>query len=176
MGCLQGSAEKVSCRSDSFSASLAFADSASAADLIVESAYDWSGPYVGLQGGYGWGDTQPTFDDGIASELGDVDYEGFVGGIEAGYNWQSGNLVLGVEADGSLSSIDGDFLELLGDTRPCIIAGLGCTADVDWFATGRLRLGYAMDRVLPFVTGGLAVGGVKGEFDYGALQCLPVFS
>jgi outer membrane immunogenic protein len=150
-----------------------FVGPVSAADPVIDAAYDWTGPYIGLQGGYGWGDTEPTFDDGFVSESGDVDYEGFVGGIEAGYNWQSGNLVLGVEVDGSLSGIDGDFLEVGGATRPCIIAGLGCTADVDWFATGRLRLGYAIDRVLPFVTGGLAVGGVEGEFDYGALNaCL----
>jgi outer membrane immunogenic protein len=145
---------------------------ASAADPI-DSGYDWTGPYVGFQAGYGWGDTQPTFDDGVTSENGDVDYEGFVGGIEGGYNWQSGNLVLGLEADGSISDVEGSFLDLAATSRPCIIAGLGCSADVDWFATGRLRLGLAMERVLPFVTGGIAVGGVKGTYDSGVgLACI----
>lgn len=152
---------------------MAFVSSASAADVTVDPGYDWTGPYFGLQGGYGWGDTKPTWSAGGAQESGDVNYEGFVGGIEAGYNWQSGNLVFGLEVDGSLSDIDGDFLDLVGPSRPCIIAGLGCTADVDWFATGRLRVGYAIDRLMPFITGGIAVGGVEGTFDSGAgLACI----
>ena len=151
-----------------------FAGSALAADAVDLPAYDWTGFYIGATGGYGWGSTKPNFDDGISiAGSAKVDYDGFVGGIEAGYNWQSDNLVFGIEVDGSLSDIGGDYLDLGGPHLPCITSGLGCSADVDWFATSRLRLGYAMDNVMPFITGGLAVGGVKGEFDSGVgLACL----
>jgi outer membrane immunogenic protein len=152
---------------------LAFIGSASAADIApMPEAYDWTGPYIGIQGGYGWGDTEPTYDDsvGFAGSL-EVDYEGFIGGIEAGYNWQSNNLVLGIETDASFSDINGDALDLTGVSPPCIIVGQGCSADVDWLATGRLRLGYAIDRLMPFITGGIAVGGVKGTFDSPGNAC-----
>lgn len=155
------------------SALLAFTGSASAADVAVDPvAYDWTGPYIGIQGGYGWGDTEPTFEGGIFSNnSAEVDYEGFIGGVEAGYNWQSSNLVLGIEVDGSFSDIDGDELSTSATGRPCIIPGQGCSADVDWLATGRLRLGYAIDRLMPFITGGIAVGGVKGTFDSPGNAC-----
>lgn len=142
---------------------VAYSGSALAADPVVEAVYDWTGPYIGLQGGYGWGDTQPTYE--FPEESGDVDYEGIVGGIEAGYNWQTGNIVFGLEADGSISGIDGSVVEPIGPNRPCNTPSLGCSADVDWFATARVRLGFALDNFLPFVSGGLAIGGVKGEFD-----------
>lgn len=143
---------------------LAFVGSASAADVTVDPGYDWTGPYIGLQAGYGWGDTQPTF----AASTADVNYDGFIGGIEAGYNWQSNNFVFGIEIDGSFSDINGDEL---GVNTPCVTPGEACSADVDWLATGRLRMGYAIDRLMPFITGGLAVGGVDGTFDFGACTC-----
>lgn len=150
---------------------LALVDSASAADMAIAPAHDWTGPYIGVQGGYGWGDTEPTYSTGGPAESADVNYDGFVGGIEAGYNWQSGSLVLGVEADSSLASIDGYEVDALVAQRPCIIIGQGCSADVDWFATGRLRVGYAMDTVMPYITGGVALGGVKGTFDSPGNAC-----
>ena len=140
------------------------ANSAWAADAIVDSSYDWTGMYVGLTAGYGWGDTKPTF----VVDTADVNYKGFVGGVESGYNWQSENLVLGIESSASLSDIHGNEL---GSARPCILVGSACSADVDWFTTSRLRVGYAMDQLLPFVAGGLAVGGVKGTFDTVACAC-----
>ena len=150
---------------------LAFVGPASAADIAVDPGYDWTGPYIGLHGGYGWGDTEPTYASGGPAESAEVNYDGFAGGIEAGYNWQSGNLVLGVEADGSLAGIDGYEVDELAAQRPCIIVGQGCNAEVDWFATGRLRVGYAMDTVMPFITGGIAIGGVKGTFDSPGNAC-----
>ena len=141
------------------------AGTAQAADIADTIASDWTGAYAGVDAGYGWGDTKPTFN---AISTADVNYEGFVAGIDGGYNWQSGNLVFGLEGDASLSSIDGDEI---GPNRPCIIAGIGCTADVNWFATGRVRMGFAVDRFMPFITGGVAVGGVKGTFDSPGLAC-----
>ena len=51
--------------------------------------YSWAGPYLGANLGYGWGsvDNNPT------------NPSGFVGGVQAGYNWQSGAMVFGLEGD-----------------------------------------------------------------------------
>ena len=141
------------------------AGSAQAADIADPVAFDWTGPYAGVEAGYGWGDTKPTFN---ATSTADMNYQGYVAGIDGGYNWQSGNLVFGLEGDASLSGIDG---EEVGLNTPCIIVGIGCSADVDWLATGRLRMGFSIDRFMPFVTGGVAIGGVKGTFDSPGLAC-----
>jgi outer membrane immunogenic protein len=75
--------------------------------------------------------------------------------------------VFGVEVDGSFSDIQGHLNSIV---VPCILAP-GCDADVDWLVTTRARLGYAFDNIMPFVTGGLAFGGVKGTFDSPACTC-----
>ena len=144
------------------------AGSAQAADIADPVAFDWTGAYIGIDAGYGWGDTKPTFGGFGSISTADVNYEGFVGGVDGGYNWQSNNLVLSLEGDASFSDIHGHEV---GSNTPCIIPGIGCSADVDWLATSRLRVGYAIDRFMPFITGGLAVGGVKGTFDSPGLAC-----
>ena len=73
-----------------------------------------------------------------------------------GYDWQSGNWVLGVAADGALSS--------LSDSDSQVVAGLGTVKssdDINWFGTARLRSGYALDNVLLYGTGGLALANVN---------------
>lgn len=155
------------------SAATALSGSALAADVVVDnSSYDWSGAYVGVQGGYAWGDTHPTFN---AVSSADINVEGVIGGVEAGYNMQTGNVVLGFEADASLAGIDGTLVA--GPNTPCILpvgSLSNCAADVDWLVTARARAGFAIDNVMPFITGGLAFGGVKGTFDWngaGACEC-----
>ena len=66
-----------------------------------------------------------------------------------GYNLQTGQLVVGAEADIDASWIKGT------DATAC------CETKNDWFATARVRLGYAFDRWMPFLTGGAAFGDVK---------------
>lgn len=130
---------------------LAFAGSASAADLAVpvDPVHDWSGFYVGLQGGYGWGNDNNEI--GGASVF-EEDLEGFVGGAHLGWNFQADSIVFGVEADIEASFMDAD-----------IDAGVD-DIDLDMNALGslRARIGYAMDTVLIYATGGLAVA----DFDY----------
>ena len=140
-------------------AALTFASQAAcAADVdMAPAAYDWSGPYVGVTAGYGWGNvtqSTPGFDSG------EQDMDGFVAGGTLGYNHQMDSFLIGLETDISYSDIDGSF----GD-QPLWGCGApdGCRADVDWFGTARLRLGLPMDSVLPYVTGGLAIGGVQSE-------------
>lgn len=141
--------------------------SAQAADIVDPGVYDWTGPFIGLQGGYAWGtnDTStensengpPPFTDEEGS--GSLDLDGFVGGLHAGYNWQSDRLVLGAIGDI-------EFADLKGDTE---VTSFGfpfgkLRGDLDWLGSLRLRAGFAADRALFYATGGLAVGGVEMEF------------
>jgi outer membrane immunogenic protein len=81
---------------------------------------------------------------------------GFIGGT-AGHNWQHRNWVFGLEGDISYSWIEGATSS--NPTWNCNVAN-GCQAEVNWFATLRGRVGYAVDAWLPYVTGGLAYGNV----------------
>jgi outer membrane immunogenic protein len=141
-----------------------------AADQVIDApveraGFNWSGAYVGATVGYGWGDNTYFYED----EFAEFDVDGFVAGATAGYNWQHGQFVLGVEADISYSDISGGVL-LPPTGAPCFVEG--CTADVNWFGTGRVRLGYAFENFLPFVTGGVAVGGVEGSADVDACAAM----
>ncbi len=135
------------------------------AELPVASTYNWSGGYVGLTAGYGWGDSK--FNDG--GESNPFDIKGFIGGVTVGYNYQfNQNWVAGIEADLSYSGIKGSFGpgnlgEPGGGSWTC---GSGaCVTKVDWYSTVRGRIGYAFDNILVYGTGGLAVGHVKSGID-----------
>ena len=145
------------------------AGTAHAAD-VAPAVPDWTGFYVGINGGYGGG----TFDFpmNIDADIGDytLDYDfgadltasGFFGGLQAGYNWQMDQMVLGVEGDLSVSNVQGK-LELYSDTANASISG---NAEVDWFGTARLRAGYAAtSNLLIYATGGLAWGSVTSGYD-----------
>ncbi len=134
---------------------LAAAVPAGAADLsvapiykappMVPSAYNWSGFYLGANGGGAWGTSNW---DGAGS----FNLSGGVIGGTAGFNWQTGHVVLGLEGDVDWSSLHGTTTTL---------CPAGCNTNNDWLATVRGRAGYAFDRFLPYVTGGLAVGDIR---------------
>ena len=146
--------KKILATACALGALIMFSNTASAADPLA-SIYNWSGFYVGGIAGYGFGDT--VHYNGPA-DTGKLSIDGLTGGIEAGYNFQSDALVLGLESDISISDIHGSHGPALFNTFNC---GSGpCKTDVNWLSTTRLRLGYAMDNMLPFVSGGLAIGGV----------------
>ena len=75
------------------------------APVMVDPAYNWSGFYVGGHVGGLWGRSR-VFDDGVLTESGAAT-DGVVGGILAGYNWQTGPLVLGTEGDFGWSNAQG---------------------------------------------------------------------
>jgi outer membrane immunogenic protein len=108
--------------------------------------YSWTGFYAGINGGYGWGSSNW---DGFAT---DTDVNGGLAGLTAGYNWQVNALVFGLEGDIDWSNIRGSFANAA--------CPAGCETRNNWLATVRGRLGYAFDRVMPYVTGGLAVGDI----------------
>jgi high affinity Mn2+ porin len=111
---------------------------------------NWTGAYVGGHFGYGFGSfgpgTSPILDEAV---LLPPTLTGLVGGFQAGYNVQlPDKLVLGAEADLSFPSpID----------RPATGTGPFNTT-IDYFGTARFRVGYALENVLPYLTGGVALG------------------
>jgi outer membrane immunogenic protein len=140
---------------------------AQAADIVEPTAYDWTGPYIGLQGGYAWGKNDLsakstgqviTLDAAVIDgDDGSFDLDGFVGGGHIGSNWQRDALVLGLEGDIEYADLD-DKIGIFDQAGN--LAGRD-EVEVDWLGSVRLRGGFAIDRALLYATGGLAAGGAK---------------
>lgn len=149
-------------------ATLALAGAAHAADLRapitkappLAPVYNWSGFYVGVNAGLGVGQNAASLSipAGLIAESTSLSPYGAIGGAQAGYNWQFGNWVLGVEADIQASGLEDDHSCLLL-CRPTTIATID--QSLDWFGTVRGRVGYAFGSVLAYYTGGLAYGAVQ---------------
>ena len=111
--------------------------------------FSWTGIYVGINGGYEFGNG--TFSSGTS--VSSVD--GFLAGGTVGANYQWGQFVLGVEGDGAWTNLDG--------TNATTCGGFGgCEVRSTWLATARGRAGFAWDRILFYGTGGGAFGNVQG--------------
>lgn len=129
----------------------------------------WSGLYFGINGGYGvGGDEINQFETIAGTPIGTsfanstVAPTGGLFGAQAGYNWQSGPIVFGVEGDMQRAMLRGTSCGI--ECTPTFIAPLFYTTveqKLDWFATARGRLGFANDGYLFYLTGGGAFGGVK---------------
>ena len=151
-------------------AAIGFASVASAADMPVKArpvpvavAYNWTGFYAGVNGGYAFGDSvgpitfNTSFGPTFTTTGSTFDAKGGFGGVQVGYNWQTGQIVLGIEADIQAAAIKSD-----------ISGGVTGFADtysgnrnLNYFGTARGRIGYAVDRTLLYVSGGFAYGGLK---------------
>ncbi len=107
--------------------------------------FSWTGFYVGLNGGYAWGTFSGSGSGLLANPKG-----GMLGGT-IGYNYQYGNYVIGYEGD--VDYTDTDWIK---GRRTSARGVIGSVRVDDSLITERLRLGYAWDRVLLFVTGGYA--------------------
>ncbi|MFT3986404.1 outer membrane protein [Aestuariivirga sp.] len=118
--------------------------SAFAADIAPPPAYDWSGAYVGIVGGYAFGGDDKVGLTGIGN-IGKLDVSGFAGGVTAGYNFQHDSIVLGLEGDLLGGSISDKFSNRYSGKN-----------DIDFYGTARLRGGFAFDNALIYATGGLA--------------------
>ncbi len=120
--------------------------------------FSWTGFYVGLNGGYGWG--RSNWSNAFGS-TGDFDVKGGLAGGTLGYNMQTGVWVWGLEGDFDASWIKGSA---------SICGFAGCETRNRWLATGRGRIGYAWDRWLPFLTGGAAFGDIKMSTPLGSSE------
>ena len=122
------------------------------APAVAAPMYDWSGFYVGVFGGGGYGNhnlNNALGPAGFANFTANYSSNGAIAGGEAGYNAQSGNYLFGVEADGFWSDIKGDDNFALGSND---------ATRLRWGGTLRARGGITVDRLLLFFTGGWAFG------------------
>jgi outer membrane immunogenic protein len=134
--------------------------SASAADLAARPytkappmavAYNWSGFYAGINGG--WGSSRNRWDEtslGIALSEGSHDATGGTVGGQVGYRWQAGTWVFGVEAQGNWADFHGS------NVIPLAAAFTNDTR-VDAFGLFTGQVGYAANNVLFYLKGGAAV-------------------
>lgn len=123
------------------------ASPAAAADLAypapaqayaVAVPFTWTGFYLGGNVGYGWGSADNS-----------PDIDGFIGGLQAGYNYQVGSFVIGAETDIQYSNVSSSVFNL------------------DYYGTIRARAGVAMDQFLVYGTGGFAYG--RGSYEFAGL-------
>ena len=127
------------------------------APVYVTPVYNWTGFYVGINGGGGWGKSDWSNAFGTA----DAKLSGGLVGGTIGYNYQIGQAVLGVEGDIDWSNIQ-------GSTSNGICGGTTCHTRNSWLSTARGRIGYAADRFMPYVTGGAAFGDIKADAGFGS--------
>jgi outer membrane immunogenic protein len=135
----------------------AFVSSAAAADRLEQprpaavTGAQWTGFYLGVHGGAGWGNSRvddPTFR--LTFDPVDVKSSGPIAGGQAGFNWQLGNFVVGAEIDASWASVHGDGLP--GPDFPVS----GFSTRFRALATGTARLGYAAGSWLGYAKAGVA--------------------
>src|ERR1700749_5074703 len=132
---------------------------ASAADLaarpvytkappMMQAVYDWSGFYIGINGG--WANAHDRRSDPAGLLLGDYDTNGGTIGGQVGYRWQTGPWVFGLEAQGN-------WADLTGNT-PNLVLGGGTTirSKMDAFGLFTGQVGYAWNNVLLYAKGGAA--------------------
>jgi outer membrane immunogenic protein len=129
-------------------------------------AFSWTGTYVGANVGgvRGKFDVSPTTTDNITGAVGapgvmGINNSGVIGGFQAGYNWQIGQWVLGLEQDYQFTGLKqtASFAVPAG----LFLAGDSMAVKTDYLAATRVRLGMAWDRALIYAAGGLETG----EFD-----------
>ena len=138
---------------------LASAMPAAAADLpyykapppVMAPVYNWTGFYVGINGGYGWGTS-----DWSAVPTANNKPSGWLVGGTIGYNYQVGSIVWGIEGDWDWSNVKA--------TVACA-PGVNCSTENTWLATFRGRVGYAFDRWLPYITGGGAYSKIQANIN-----------
>ena len=144
--------------------------------------YSWAGFYAGANLGYHFGKdatsttADPTGWTGAgaaaidATTPGSVSPKGFIGGLQAGYNWQFGKFVAGVEAD--VNFMSGSASRSVTNFPVIAPADVFTTsAQTSFLATVRPRLGYAVwDRGLFYGTAGLAVARLKFSDSFGSFS------
>jgi outer membrane immunogenic protein len=126
------------------------------APAYVQQQPTWTGFYLGLNAGGGWGSS-----DWAGMGINNSPSGGMVG-ITAGYNWQGFNnpWVFGIEADIDWAGFSGSTI--------CQF-GTNCETRSDWLGTARGRVGYSWAQpnswslIMPYITGGLAFGNIEAN-------------
>lgn len=158
---------------------------AATAPSAAQYRFDWSGHYLGVNAGWNWGSSDaptaavrgtcgscyvgaiPAGITGVGSQT--VETSGLIGGLQGGYNWQFGSLLVGYE-------LDFQYFRSAGSTSATSAPGAfgppGFTATVnshvttDWLITARPRLGAVIDNWLVYGTGGVAFTQLKANWSF----------
>jgi len=123
---------------------------------VAAAIYNWTGIYVGVNGGYGWGTQDPLILFSNRFDRSQFDISGGMFGGTVGAQIQQGYVVLGLEGDLDWANIKGS-----GISNPSILGigqgiPLNIATNTSGMMTARLRAGAALDNWLFYVTGGLA--------------------
>jgi outer membrane immunogenic protein len=151
------------------------------APVFVPPPFTWTGFYIGLNAGgiISSGSRNVTLFDPVAGDFLNSEFpggigngsSGFLGGGQAGYNWQTGAFVLGVVTDFDGTSLSKSFnytsapyggAPFTGDTL-----NVNAKASLDWLGTTRAKLGFVVtpdNRLMIYGTGGVAYGGGSSNF------------
>ena len=159
---------------------LALAGIALAEEPAGSPVFNWTGPYVGAFGGYGFGYAGATndtgagngdgFDEGAADLTLGLTPRGAIGGVTLGYNHQSGAFVVGAEATGGFLALSDSFSDFIGDVPNGILDDDEGAVAYGWYATLTGRVGVALNRTLLFATAGGIItqyNGTYGDLDAG---------
>ena len=121
------------------------------APAMIAAVYDWSGFYIGANGGWGQSRNSWDFLPGVLTfGEGSHDASGGTVGGQVGYRWQAGTWVFGVEAQGNWADFKGSNISLFNAT-------VRNESRIDAFGLFTGQVGYAANNVLFYVKGGAAV-------------------
>ena len=126
------------------------------APAMVAAIYDWSGFYIGINGG--GGSSHATWDLVGFGRDGSHDATGGTVGGQIGYRWQSGQWVFGVEGQGNWADFSGSHVGA--------ISGFTNNTKIDAFGLITGQVGYAWNNVLVYVKGGAAVVSTKYDASF----------
>jgi outer membrane immunogenic protein len=121
--------------------------------------YNWTGVYLGINGGYGTGNS--NWSDGLVGTTGSFPTTGFLIGGTIGVNYQIGQYVFGIEGDGDWTNLQGNSGLTCGAIAAAVPPPDSCQTQSQWLATLRGRVGYAFDRILFYGTAGAAFGNIQ---------------
>jgi outer membrane immunogenic protein len=161
---------------------VALAGAATAADLparvqapLPPPVWSWSGCYMGVNAGYGWGrnhvtDATETSAAGTVFRFADFDFNsnGALAGGQFGCNWQASAVVFGVETDIQWANVKGSVLFPNAIFNfPSAIFNTEVSSELRYFGTVRGRIGYAFTpAAMLYVTGGFAYGEVQTSLSF----------
>jgi outer membrane immunogenic protein len=143
-----------------------------AAPAPLVAVYNWTGFYIGADVGGAWthGDAYTSFVQpagggvgfGAFNQTSTLNSSGFIGGLYAGYNWQTSNMVFGLEADISglaNSNVSATAPNIAFPGGALLAGGFNFSRSQDWLSTIRGRIGYLVTpSALLYVAGGVAFG------------------
>ncbi len=112
----------------------------------------WEGFYAGINAGGLWNSPSASIVENNTGGGFNGTGGGFVGGVQGGYNYLLGSVLLGGEIDFQGSTLNG---AISGGAGPSTITG---SQSLPWFSTFRARVGYPVGSVMPYLTGGAVWG------------------